>query len=86
MVKNRSQAPNLDDYIPIVGEDTIDELKLLASRLKGKRIQHINSTRVGGGVAEMLTRIIPLMRELGVDIEWDVIDGNPEFYNVTQRF
>lgn len=86
MVKNRVEAPCLNDYIPIVGEDTIDELKLLASHLKGKRIQHVNSTRVGGGVAEMLTRVIPLMRELGVDIEWDVIEGDPEFYNVTKKF
>ena len=86
MVKNRVQTPSLSDYIPIVGEDTIDELKHLALCLKGKKIQHINSTRVGGGVAEMLTCVIPLMRELGVDIEWDVIDGNPEFYNVTKKF
>lgn len=86
MVKNKTQTLSLNDYIPIVGEDTIDELKLLAPHLKGKKIQHINSTRVGGGVAEMLTRIIPLMRELGVDIEWDVIEGTPEFYNVTKKF
>jgi trehalose synthase len=86
MVKNRAQAPRLNDYIPIVGRDTIDELKHLALCLKGKRIQHINSTRVGGGVAEMLTCVIPLMRELGVDIEWDVIEGGLEFYNVTKKF
>ncbi len=86
MVKNKTQTLSLDDYIPIVGKDTIDELRLLASSLKGKKIQHINSTRVGGGVAEMLTRVIPLMRELGVDIDWDVIGGTPEFYNVTKKF
>ncbi|NQT95629.1 MAG: glycosyltransferase [Candidatus Omnitrophica bacterium] len=79
-------APTLEDYIPIVGESTIDELKLLASHLKGKKIQHINSTKVGGGVAEMLNRIVPLMKELGVDIEWDTIEGNPEFFNVTKKF
>ena len=86
MAKNKTQQPKIKDYIPIVGENTIDELKLLASRLKGKKIQHINSTRVGGGVAEMLNRIIPLMKELGVDIEWDTIEGSPEFYNVTKKF
>ncbi len=86
MVKNRVQTPRLNDYISIVGGDTIDELKHLALCLKGRKIQHINSTRVGGGVAEMLTCVIPLMRELGVDIEWDVIEGDPEFYNVTKKF
>jgi trehalose synthase len=83
---NKIPAPRLKDYIPIVGESTIDELKLLASHLKGKKIQHINSTRVGGGVAEMLNRVVPLMKELGVDIEWDIIEGNPEFFNVTKKF
>ncbi|MFH1867737.1 MAG: glycosyltransferase [Candidatus Omnitrophota bacterium] len=86
MAKTKEKAPTLKDYIPIVGESTIDELKLLASHLKGKKIQHINSTRVGGGVAEMLNRIVPLMKELGVNIEWDIIEGNPDFYNVTKKF
>lgn len=86
MVRNSDSASRLKDYIPIVGESTIDELKIIASRLKGKKIQHINSTRVGGGVAEMLSRIVPLMRELGVDIEWDVIEGGLEFFNVTKKF
>jgi trehalose synthase len=86
MVKNNSNAPRIDDYLPIVGEDTINELRVLASKLKGKKIQHINSTRTGGGVAEMLARIVPLMQELGVDIEWDVINGNQDFFNVTKKF
>ncbi|TRZ79366.1 glycosyl transferase family 1, partial [bacterium] len=86
MPKNKIVSPCLNDYIPIVGEDTIDELKLLASKLKGKKIQHINSTRVGGGVAEMLARIVPLMQELGVDVVWDVIEGNADFFSVTKKF
>ena len=86
MPKNKTGSPSLNDYIPIVGEDTIEELKLLASKLKGKKIQHINSTRVGGGVAEMLARIVPLMQELGVDVEWDVIEGNADFFSVTKKF
>ncbi len=86
MTDKRRGVPRLSDYIPIVGQDTIDELKLLASRLKGKKLQHINSTRVGGGVAEMLNCVVPLMRDLGVDIEWDIIEGTPEFYNVTKKF
>lgn len=86
MARVDHSAPGLKDYIPIVGENTVDELRLIASRLKGKKIQHINSTRQGGGVAEMLSRVIPLMKELGVDIEWGVIEGSPDFFNVTKKF
>jgi trehalose synthase len=85
-VKNNIISHGLKDYIPIVGKDTIDELEVLAAKLKGKKIQHINSTRTGGGVAEMLARVVPLMQELGVDIEWDVIEGNKDFFNVTKKF
>jgi trehalose synthase len=76
--------PNLDDYASIVGRDEIDELRLLAERLKGKTITNINSTSVGGGVAEILTRMIPILRELGVDAKWDVIKGNDRFFRVTK--
>lgn len=76
--------PNLNDYAPIVGRDVIDELYLLADRLNGKSITNINSTSVGGGVAEILTRMIPLLRELGVDVSWDVIKGNDRFFRITK--
>ena len=55
----------LEDYIPIVGQSVIDDLRLIAARLKDKKIQNINSTSVGGGVAEILTRMTPLLQELG---------------------
>ena len=86
MLRDKEKAPALKDYIPIVGESTIDELKLLASHLKGRKIQHINSTKAQGSVAEMLNRVVPLMKELGVDIEWDAIESSPEFFNVTKKF
>lgn len=76
----------IDEYIPIVGQATIDDLKLLSEKLKGKTIQNVNSTLVGGGVAEILNRMIPLLREIGVDAVWDVIDGNPDFFDVTKKF
>jgi trehalose synthase (ADP-glucose) (EC 2.4.1.-) len=50
------------DYAPIVGESTVAELYILAERLKGKSVQNINSTAVGGGVAEILIRMLPLLR------------------------
>jgi trehalose synthase len=76
----------LEDYIPIVGQSVIDDLGLLADRLKGKVIQHINSTPVGGGVAEILNRMVPFLRELGVDSRWDVIKGGEQFFAVTKKF
>ena len=76
----------LDEYIPIVGQSVVDDLRLLAERLKGKIIQHINSAPVGGGVAEILTRMVPLLKELGVDARWDVIKGGEQFFEVTKKF
>ncbi len=76
----------LNRFIDIVGADKIEELKLLSSRLEGKVIQHINSTAKGGGVAEILSKIIPLMQELGVNTQWDVIKGTPDFYDTTKSF
>ncbi len=77
---------HIDEYAPIVGQSTIDDLKLLAEKLKGKTVQHINSTAVGGGVAEILTRMVPLLRELGVETRWDVIKGDNPFFEVTKKF
>lgn len=77
--------PKLADYEPIIGSQIIEELYLLAERLKGKTIQNINSTAVGGGVAEILTRMIPLLNELGVDARWDLIKGGETFFNITKR-
>lgn len=76
----------IDRYKPIVGPSIIEDLKLLGHKLQGKRIQHINSTAVGGGVAEILNRMVPLLRELGVDTRWDVIKGGDDFFQVTKKF
>jgi len=75
----------IDDYAPIAGRSTIDELWVLAGRLQGKVIQHINSTAVGGGVAEILSRMVPLLKQLGVDVRWDVIKGNERFFAITKN-
>ena len=78
--------PTLKNYADIVGSSIIDELKLVGEKLKGKKIQYVNSTRVGGGVAEMLNRVVPLFKEIGVDVCWDVIEGDKKFFNVTKKF
>ncbi len=75
----------IEDYSPVVGQATIDELYLLAKSLEGKQIQNINSTAVGGGVAEILTRMIPLLNQLGVQARWDVIKGDEKFFGTTKK-
>jgi len=70
----------------IVGYSEIYHLIQLASFLKDKKIVHINSTKVGGGVAELLTNIMPLKHELGLDATWDVVVGQAEFYKCTKMF
>ncbi len=76
----------LEDYRDLVGSPIIEELQTLSDKLKGKSIQTINSTAVGGGVAEILNRMVPLLQELGVDIRWDVIKGGMDFFDVTKKF
>lgn len=79
-------ATQLQDYEPIVGKEVLDELRVVAARVQHRRLQNINSTSVGGGVAEILTRMLPLLRELGVDATWDVIKGDRAFFSVTKAF
>jgi len=76
----------LDDYAGVLGSAEIAELRALASRLEGRTIQMVNSTSVGGGVAEMLNRIVPLMEELNLLIRWDVITGGDDFFAITKAF
>jgi trehalose synthase len=76
----------LDRYEEVVGPQEIERLRRLAARLEGKRIVHVNSTRTGGGVAEILAWMVPLMQELGLDARWEVISGPPDFYRVTKAF
>lgn len=78
--------PKLADYIPVVTQPVIDDLRLLADKLRGKVIRNINSTAVGGGVAEILNRMVPFLQELGIDAHWDVIKGGERFFTVTKKF
>jgi len=76
----------LDKYAEIAGSDVIAHLRQLARPLKGLRFVHINATRVGGGVAEILQKMVPLMQELGIDTRWEVIAGGSAFYQCTKGF
>ncbi len=78
--------PRLDDYAPITGKPTLDELRYIAGNLKGKTVKMTNSTAVGGGVAEMLHHLVPLLRELEVAVRWEVITGGNDFFEITKAF
>ena len=76
---------SIKDYADIVGEETIEEIEKLGSYLNGKIIQNINSTPVGGGVAEILSGMVPLLKEVGVDARWDFIKGGEKFFEITKK-
>lgn len=85
-VTTEPRANKLDDYAGVLGASEIAELRALAARLEGRSIQMVNSTSVGGGVAEMLNRIVPLVGELNLPIRWDVITGGDDFFAITKAF
>ena len=75
---------SLAAYEPIVGHAVIRQLRTLGEKLNGLHVVHLNSTSEGGGVAEILAWMVPLMRELGIAAEWKVIRGTPAFFSVTK--
>src|ERR1700732_4346151 len=77
---------SLAAYVPLLGAPEIDELRARAAQLSGRTVQMVNSTAMGGGVAEILNRLIPLMQELGLRPRWDVITGGEDFFEVTKAF
>ena len=76
---------HLEDYTELVGEGQVSEVRALADGLKGKSVTQINSTSYGGGVAELLDSMVPLMKDVGLDVHWDVIKGSFEFFTVTKK-
>ena len=80
----KTKGKLLNDYIDIIGKEEIKNIKKLALPLKGKRVVHINATSFGGGVAEILFTLVPLMKDVGIEAEWQVIKGSDDFFNVTK--
>jgi trehalose synthase len=76
----------LNDYREITGNKIISDLYKKARPLYGKRIIHINSTFYGGGVAEILNSLVPLMNDVGLDAGWRIIRGSPDFFAITKKF
>ncbi|QGR18950.1 glycosyltransferase [Stygiolobus azoricus] len=76
----------IERFSEIIGENELDSIFKIAEKLKGLSILHVNSTPAGGGVAEILSKLVPLMRELGINTDWKIIRGDPEFFKVTKSF
>jgi trehalose synthase len=75
---------SLADYTHLAGRPLVEEIRDLASELEGLRVLHISATAFGGGVSEILYTLVPLMRDAGLQAEWQVMLGREEFYNVTK--
>ena len=84
--KVKAETKRLDDYLSIVGEEKIYDIREVSKNLENARVLHINSTAYGGGVAEILHSLVPLMRDVGLEVEWRVIEGNKRFFNITKKF
>jgi trehalose synthase len=76
---------SLADYTHLAGRELIAEIRELAKGLEGLRVVHVSATAFGGGVSEILYTLIPLMKDVGIEAEWQVMLGREEFYNVTKR-
>ncbi len=77
---------NLESYRNIVGDDVISDIYRKVRKLYRKHILHINSTYQGGGVAEILASLVPLMNNAGIDAGWRILHGNPDFFTITKKF
>jgi trehalose synthase len=77
---------SLADYRSIIRRELYDEVVVLGERLKGARVLHVSATSFGGGVAEILYTLVPLMRDAGLETEWDIMFGSEPFFNVTKSF
>jgi trehalose synthase len=76
----------LEDYETIIGDRVIADIYDRARALSGSHIVQINSTYQGGGVAEMLSTLIPLMNYVGIETGWRILHGNADFFGITKKF
>ena len=76
---------SLADYTHLAGRPLIQEIRDLTEELQGLRVLHLSATAFGGGVAEILYTLIPLMNDVGIEAEWQIMLGREEFYNATKR-
>ncbi|MCL5962291.1 MAG: glycosyltransferase [Chloroflexi bacterium] len=75
---------SLESYRQVIGDEKVREIQALAEPLRGAKVLHLNATAFGGGVAEILGTLVPLMNDVGLQADWQVIRGADEFFNVTK--
>ncbi|HEY6058896.1 MAG TPA: glycosyltransferase [Candidatus Limnocylindrales bacterium] len=75
---------SLDAYAGVAGADAIAGIRQLAEPLRDARVLHVNATKFGGGVAEILPTLTALMRDVGLEAEWRIMPGSDDFFNVTK--
>jgi trehalose synthase len=81
----RYKLVKLDDYVPLVGEQTIARIESKAKQLQGLHVVHVNSTYYGGGVAELLSSLTLLMNSIGIKTGWRVMQGSPDYFGITKK-
>jgi trehalose synthase len=74
----------LMSYLPVIGEEEVEALRAAAEPLRDARVLHVNATAFGGGVAEILETLVPLMADVGLSVDWQVIRGSEEFFTVSK--
>jgi trehalose synthase len=79
------ESKSINDYRALVGGEAVGEIEELAASVQGARVLHLSATAYGGGVAEILQTLVPLMRGLGLDAEWHVLSGNDGFFRLTKK-
>lgn len=84
-MQSRLAIPTVEDYEPFIGQQAVDRILAKGRLLSGRSVAHVNSTYFGGGVAEILSSLTLLMRALGLDAEWRVIQGPPDFFSITKK-
>jgi trehalose synthase len=76
----RDNAISIEAYRTVAPKGAVELLLRLAERVRGRKFLHVNSTRFGGGVAEILNRLVPIMNDLGIKADWEVLEGDAEFF------
>src|SRR5207237_2418424 len=79
------RIPRIEDYEPLIGAENVERIRKKAEKFKGLRVVNFNSTYYGGGVAEMLSSLTLLLNSLGLQAEWRVIEGTPDFFSITKQ-
>lgn len=77
---------NVDRYRALMNDELYEELVALGKELAGVKICHLNSTAAGGSVAALLARYVPMLQALGIQADWRLIHGEPEFFASTKAF